>query len=59
MQQVHPILFEEIDAELVIKAAKYTKVGSGPSGLDAYAWRKLLTGITKDVSRVYGDCAQI
>ena len=37
MQQVHPILFEEIDADLVVKAEKYTKGGSGPSGLDADA----------------------
>ena len=46
---VDPVLLEVIDETLVLKAAKRTKEGSGPSGLDADRWRKPLT------LKVYGD----
>ena len=49
MKSINPILFVEIDDEMIIKAAKNTKGGSGPSGMDADGWRKIL------VSRIYGD----
>jgi len=49
IKPVHPILFEVIDEDLVLKAARHTEGGSGPSGLDADGWRKPL------VSKVYGD----
>ena len=39
---IHPITFEKIDAELVRTAARKTQGGSGPSGMDADGWRKLL-----------------
>ena len=52
MQQAHPIIFAEIDEELVLKAAKLTKGGSGPSGMDADSWRKIF------VSKVYGESAR-
>ena len=52
MQSINPILFDEIDDEMIIKAAKNTKGGSAPSGMDADGWRKIL------VSRVYGDSAK-
>ena len=32
-----------MDESLILKAAMLTKGGSGPSGLDAYGWRKILT----------------
>ena len=44
---VHPILSEDIDESMVEKVLK-TKGGSGPSGLDADGWRKIL------VSKSYG-----
>ena len=40
--EVHPIRFEEIDAEMIRNAATKTKGGSGPSGLDGEGWRRLL-----------------
>jgi hypothetical protein len=40
--RVHPVLFDEIDEDLVKKAALRTKGGSGPSGLDADGWRRIL-----------------
>ena len=46
---VEPIIFDVIDDAMVLKAAQLTKGGSGPSGMDADGWRKILT------SRVYGD----
>ena len=48
---VHPIRFECITAEEVRKAAIRTKGGSGPSGLDAYGWRRIFT------SKSFGECA--
>ena len=44
-EQVHPIKFDAIDADLVKGAAVRTRGGAGPSGLDADGWRRLL--ITK------------
>ena len=40
---VHPIVYEDMDEPLILKAAMLTKGGSGPSGLDADGWRKILT----------------
>ena len=39
---IHPIVFEKIDAELVRTAARKTQGGSGPSGMDADGWRRIL-----------------
>ena len=41
-QRVHPIKFAGIDEEMVRKAAIKTKGGSGPSTMDADAWRRIL-----------------
>ena len=40
----HSVLFESIDGEAITKAAMATHGSAGPSGLDANAWRLLLTG---------------
>ena len=45
---VYPVVFEDIDENMVKEAALKTKDGSGPSGLDADGWRKIL------VSKSYG-----
>ena len=45
----NPIVYGEIDDNKILKAAKITEGGSGPSGMDADGWRKIL------VSRVYGE----
>ena len=42
IQQIHPTMFNAID----------TKGGSGPSGIDADGWKKIL------VSKVYGDMGE-
>ena len=41
-QDVHPIMFAGIDKEMTRKAAIETKGGSGPSGMDADGWRRIL-----------------
>ena len=40
---VYPIIYEDMDESLILKAAMLAKGGSGPSGLDADGWRKILT----------------
>lgn len=40
----HPVLFESVDGKAISKSAMATQGGAGPSGLDANAWRQLLTG---------------
>ena len=47
---IHPIIFAEINEELMKKVAIRTNGGPGPSGLDADGWRKMLT------SKVFGSC---
>ena len=46
---VEPVIFDAIDEAMVMKAAQFTKGGSGPSGLDGDGWRHILT------SRRFGD----
>ena len=40
---VHPVVYEDMDKSLILKAAILTKGGSGPSGLDPVGWGKILT----------------
>ena len=40
--EIHPIIFETIDEEMVKQAAIKTNGGSGPSGLDADGWRRII-----------------
>ena len=43
VRPVHPIVYEDMDESLILKAAMLTKGGSGPSGLDTDGWRKIVT----------------
>ena len=47
--EIHPVIFDEIDADTIRQAAVRTKGGSGPSGMDGDGWRRLLT------SKQYGQ----
>ena len=39
----HPVVFESIDVALIRSTSLNTHGAAGPSGLDAYAWRRLCT----------------
>ena len=41
IKEIHPIVFEAIVQEMVLRAASITKGGSGPP--DADGWRRMLT----------------
>ena len=43
VRPVHPIVYEDMDESLILKAAMLTKGGSETSGLDTDGWRKILT----------------
>ena len=42
-QEVHPVIFESLDAGAIRSAALRTSGSAGPSGLDAKEWRRLCT----------------
>ena len=42
----YPVIFEDIDESIAKEAALKTKGGSGPSGLDADGWRKILVSMS-------------
>ena len=41
-ERLHPVKFEVIDAEMIRKAAMKASGGTGPSGLDADGWKRIL-----------------
>ena len=55
---VHPVVLEDMDESMVKEEALKAKGGSGPSGLDADGWRKLLVSnnygtINADLGRAF------
>ncbi len=42
-QDTHPVIFDSIDSALMRSTSLKTRGAAGPSGLDAYAWRRLCT----------------
>ena len=42
-KEVHPVLFESLDATAIKSAALHTSGAAGPSGIDALGWRRLCT----------------
>ena len=41
-QEVHPVIYESINSEMVKGAIKRTRGAAGPSGMDADGWRRIL-----------------
>ena len=39
----HPLIFEQIDADLMRSEVLHIQGGAGPSGIDAQGWRRLCT----------------
>ena len=46
-QEVHPIIFESIDANVIRSATMNTSGSAGPSGIDAHGWRRLCTSLSQ------------
>ena len=44
---VHPAIFEEITGLSIMEAALHTEGCVGPSGLDAYAWKRMCSSSQK------------
>ena len=43
VRKIHPVVCNDFDESLILKAAMLMKGGSGPSDLDADGWRSMLT----------------
>ena len=43
IRRIHPVVYDDIDESLILKAATLMKGGSGPSGFDADELRRILT----------------
>ena len=52
---VHPVLFDELNAARIRSAALHTTGAAGPSGLDALTWRRLCTSF-KSASQELCHC---
>ncbi len=48
-QDVHPVLFESLDATIIRSAALNTSGAAGPSGIDELGWRRLCTSASADL----------
>ena len=60
LERIHAIAFNEINEDIILKAASITKGGSGPSGMDAEGWRRILTSsqygtATSDLRKIFAD----
>ena len=64
LQNIYPVRFQSIDEEMIRRAAGRTKGGSGPSGMDADGWRRILasnhfeTSIS-DLRKAFANVVQI
>ena len=58
--EVHPVIFEMIDEEMVKQAAIKTKGGSVPSGMDADGWRRTMASnhygtVSSDLRKAFAE----
>ena len=49
-QEVHPVVFDTIDAALIRSTALNTKGAAGLSGVDAYTWRRMCSSFKSSFS---------
>jgi hypothetical protein len=45
-EEIHPVMFDSIDANAIRSASLRTTGSAGPSGLDAHEWRRLCTAFS-------------
>ncbi len=50
---LHPVLFESIDASVIKSAALKISGAAGPSGLDALCWRRMCTSFKRLKNNYY------
>ena len=58
---IHPVIFDSIDKGAVKSAALKISGAAGPSGLDAYCWRRLCTNFgpaSSDLCQALADVAK-
>ena len=58
-QEVHPVVFESIDAGVIRSAALHTTGSAGPSGIDAHGWRRLCTSFKGASSELCNSLALV
>ena len=58
-QEVHPVIFESIDAGVIRSAALHTTGSAGPSGIDAHGWRRLCTSFKGASSELCNSLALV
>lgn len=56
---IHPVLFDSIDASLIRSIALRTTGAAGPSGLDAYTWRRMSTAFKTASSSLCQSLADV
>ena len=44
---VHPVLFDHLDGEIIRKATLRIEGSAGPSGIDSHSWRRMCTSFKK------------
>lgn len=54
---IHPVILDQIDAHSIRLPAFHTKSAAGPSGMDAYCWRRLCTSFKSTSSDLYHSLA--
>ena len=57
--EIHPVVFDSIDAQLVRSTTLSCKRAAGPSGLDNYAWRRLCSVFKSDSASLCQSLANV
>ena len=57
--EIHPVIFDRIDASSIRSAALRTKGAAGPSGIDAHCWRRLCTSFKSASEDLCNSLAQV
>ena len=57
--EIHPVVFDSIDARLIRSVALKTTGAAGPSGLDAYSWRRMCTAFKTTSSSLCQSLADV
>ena len=57
--EIHPVIFDSIDSRLIRSTALKTSGAARPSGLDAYAWRRLCNSFKSSSDTLCHALAQV